>query len=929
MALTKVTHAGIGSTGTVLLQNLDVTGVGTFGTLAVGGTVSIGGTLTYEDVTNIDSVGLITARSGVLVTGVTTTTKVHVGVGTTWSEDLVVTGNARVTGILTVGTGSIVLDASADEIKLGQTRLTRDTDGDIQVRDLSGNYKRLRGKRFKVEAANRLTDGIDVGVGATIVSPADSEITFRIGDVEKISIDSSGHLGVGTTTPGGNNFVSDSDTSVAGVFKRSGGGEWCKVNIKAGTNTGNSYLLFSDLAESECGAINYEHSDDSLKFEVWNGSAKVQAVNIVGSDQQVAIMNNNTYNESQSHLTVATDGSGTDNVFADTSALYNHNNPGFIHIQNRHNTGTGQEAGIIFTARSGHSGNWAAYAKRTSSSYQSDFVLRTRTGDGASSEILRILNNGDIGIGTAAPSGDLHILDTIPRITLEDSDSGKYVTRWWQSGNATVFDFDNEDTGGSPSFSIKGGGSEYIKVQHNGEVALKSSGTCTDALANLHVQNGTFRVSEADEPTTAYTQITAHPAGTDGNRHRIATWSNANLCSFAVDQNGTCMAHASFMAGRTRGDANNAQPEMYRHGSHAYTAWSATTDDATKARTQAMIRAWDSGDTGDRNWLYFVDSNNDTTALDYDQHQKWGVKASGLTQALTHIWAGRVESDEGSPNSIMGAAGTYLRAYPSSTNQHTSIKAQESDGSDEVFLADTGGGVIIRFNSDGNGYFDGGADVGSASDYAEYFEWADGNSSDADRRGITVVMDGEKIRPATGSDDTSKIIGVVSANPAVVGDSAWSEWQQAHLKDAYGSWVTEEKEYLVWNKKGFNTDRRTGVKTENPQPDITDPHMSPDYQVLVSEIDFWKSQGDEFCPQWAIDQNIRIKRKSRTYNPDYDKTKTYVPRSDRKEWSAIGLVGKLVVRRGQPIGANWILMKSNVGTDPNDNSIVLDKYLVR
>ena len=33
------------------------------------GDVSIGGTLTYEDVTNIDSVGLITARSGIDVTG--------------------------------------------------------------------------------------------------------------------------------------------------------------------------------------------------------------------------------------------------------------------------------------------------------------------------------------------------------------------------------------------------------------------------------------------------------------------------------------------------------------------------------------------------------------------------------------------------------------------------------------------------------------------------------------------------------------------------------------------------------------------------------------------------------------------------------------------------------------------------------------------
>ena len=40
-------------------------------------------------------------------------------------------------------------------------------------------------------------------------------------------------------------------------------------------------------------------------------------------------------------------------------------------------------------------------------------------------------------------------------------------------------------------------------------------------------------------------------------------------------------------------------------------------------------------------------------------------------------------------------------------------------------------------------------------------------------------------------------------------------------------------------------------------------------------------------------------------------------------------MGKLVVRRGQPVGTNWILMKSNVGTDPNDASIILDKYLVR
>ena len=45
-------------------------GVGTAtGSVALYGDVNVAGTLTYEDVTNIDSVGIITARAGVHVTG--------------------------------------------------------------------------------------------------------------------------------------------------------------------------------------------------------------------------------------------------------------------------------------------------------------------------------------------------------------------------------------------------------------------------------------------------------------------------------------------------------------------------------------------------------------------------------------------------------------------------------------------------------------------------------------------------------------------------------------------------------------------------------------------------------------------------------------------------------------------------------------------
>ena len=49
------------STG-VELTNLNVSGIAT-----IGGNLSIGGTLTYQDVTNIDSVGVITAREGIKI----------------------------------------------------------------------------------------------------------------------------------------------------------------------------------------------------------------------------------------------------------------------------------------------------------------------------------------------------------------------------------------------------------------------------------------------------------------------------------------------------------------------------------------------------------------------------------------------------------------------------------------------------------------------------------------------------------------------------------------------------------------------------------------------------------------------------------------------------------------------------------------------
>ena len=95
MAFTKITAAGIGSTETVTLDGLSVINNGSF-----GGNLTVSGVLTYEDVTNVDSVGIITARAGVLV-----------GSGITLSKD----GDVFFTGVAT-GNGSGLTNLPAANI---------------------------------------------------------------------------------------------------------------------------------------------------------------------------------------------------------------------------------------------------------------------------------------------------------------------------------------------------------------------------------------------------------------------------------------------------------------------------------------------------------------------------------------------------------------------------------------------------------------------------------------------------------------------------------------------------------------------------------------------------------------------------------------------------------------------------------------------
>jgi len=102
--------AGINTAGISTFNQLNVTGSSTFGNITAGD-INAGGTLTYEDVTNVDSVGLVTARSGINVlsgginaSGVVTATNGLQGIGI-HSGGTVIHGGV-ITALNFVGTGN-------------------------------------------------------------------------------------------------------------------------------------------------------------------------------------------------------------------------------------------------------------------------------------------------------------------------------------------------------------------------------------------------------------------------------------------------------------------------------------------------------------------------------------------------------------------------------------------------------------------------------------------------------------------------------------------------------------------------------------------------------------------------------------------------------------------------------------------------------
>lgn len=156
----------------------------------------------------------------------------------------------------------------------------------------------------------------------------------------------------------------------------------------------------------------------------------------------------------------------------------------------------------------------------------------------------------------------------------------------------------------------------------------------------------------------------------------------------------------------------------------------------------------------------------------------------------------------------------------------------------------------------------------TGGDYAETFEWADGNTEAEDRVGYLVSLEGAKIVKANGTE----IIGIISGTAGIIGDNA-NEWDGKYLKDKWGR-VCYYKDTEIFDVDGY-------------------------------VIGYTK--GDKIL------------------NPDYDENKEYLSRSERKEWGIVGLLGKLICRDdGTSIIGGYIKAIDGIAT----NSTEKTKYKV-
>ncbi len=284
---------GLNVSGIITAQNginfngtstgLNASGIGTIATLNVTGNATIGGVLTYEDVTNVDSVGIVTAR-GLSIFGNTT-------------------GLQVVSGVATFSHQATAGSSSEDRTAFQANSALRGFPSDSAQTDratllvVSGNRRIGLGASSESSWIQASQPGVSGLPGKLILQPGGGYVGINTTSAPSYALDISGETDTSILLKATGTTASD-DT----IFRN-----------RIGGTTASNYIYFGDSGDSNAGQIRYNHGSDYMSF-------------FAGASERVKISANDIeLNSTAQQIHLATS-DGSDNGYLNIGAAGGANN---------------------------------------------------------------------------------------------------------------------------------------------------------------------------------------------------------------------------------------------------------------------------------------------------------------------------------------------------------------------------------------------------------------------------------------------------------------------------------------------------------------------------------------------------------------------------------------------------------------------------
>ena len=290
----------------------------------------------------------------------------------------------------------------------------------------------------------QLIEGLNINTSA----PADALV-----------IDSSGKVGVGTTSPADNLTVSGSSGAVNLGITANTANAYDSPSLKfLGGNLSTSSILFGDASDADVGKIIYNHDGNSLAFTV-NASERLR----IDSSGNVGIGTSSpvgkTYISGPNASTFGVAADAALNLAAANGALVNRVvNLNFACVDSA--TNAVAAIGLKYTSQSGFG--------------KGDLIFGTRnvTTDTAPTERMRIDSSGNVGIGTASPGQLLHLSSASPRILLTQTSANSNAFLDAATSGVLEFSADDNNVASSSSIRFKVDGNEHLRIDSLGRVGI-------------------------------------------------------------------------------------------------------------------------------------------------------------------------------------------------------------------------------------------------------------------------------------------------------------------------------------------------------------------------------------------------------------------------------------------------------------------------